>query len=172
MRMPGPWLEPQPPTRRKRARQAARKPPPASVRLPRARPVRGTPWSQRHSLRLESFLIPLAELAIEIQIDGRGRVLLVRGCRGDRGLVRPRRGGGQRIVPRLRGDSDALVQKLGREIRSIRPSDRVELGMQDKGTEIGSVVKWLEDRAVEIASKVHLALDTIAETQPDEIGRA
>jgi len=40
--------------------------------------------------------------------------------------------------------------------------------MKDKGTEIGSVVKWLEDRAVEVASKVHLALDTIAETQPDD----
>jgi len=40
--------------------------------------------------------------------------------------------------------------------------------MKDKGTEISNVVKWLEDRAVEVASEVHLAFDTIAETQPDD----
>jgi hypothetical protein len=44
----------------------------------------------------------------------------------------------------------------------------VELGMKDKGTEIGSVVKWLEDSTVEVPSEVHFALDTIAETQPDD----
>jgi len=40
--------------------------------------------------------------------------------------------------------------------------------MKDEGTEIGSVVKRLEDGAVEVASEVHFALDTIAETQPDD----
>ena len=40
--------------------------------------------------------------------------------------------------------------------------------MKDEGTKIGSVVKWLEDRAVEIPSEVHFAFDTIAEAQPDD----
>jgi len=40
--------------------------------------------------------------------------------------------------------------------------------MKDKGTEIGSVVKWLEDRTVEVPSEVHFALDTIADMQPDD----
>jgi hypothetical protein len=39
--------------------------------------------------------------------------------------------------------------------------------MKNKGTETSRVVKWLEDGTVEGASKVHLAIDTIAETQPD-----
>jgi hypothetical protein len=36
--------------------------------------------------------------------------------------------------------------------------------MQDKGTEISRVVKWLEDGAVEVPSEVHFAFDTMAET--------
>jgi hypothetical protein len=68
----------------------------------------------------------------------------------------------------LSGYSNALVQELGREIRSIWPGDRVELGVKHKGPEITGIAKRFEDRAVEVPSEVHCALDTITETQPDD----
>jgi hypothetical protein len=60
------------------------------------------------------------------------------------------------------------VQKLRREVRAIRPYDSVKLGMQLEGSQQRDVPQGLEDWAIELATKVYVAFETVVEAEVDD----
>jgi len=69
----------------------------------------------------------------------------------------------------LCGNADSLMQELRRKIGSIRPDDRVELGMQANTAKRGDVTERLEDGAIKLPAQVDFTSETIAEAEPDHI---
>jgi hypothetical protein len=61
------------------------------------------------------------------------------------------------------------MQKLRRKIRTVRPEDRVEFGMQAHGAKRGEVPERFEDGALELAAQVDFAGEAITESQPDYV---
>ena len=68
----------------------------------------------------------------------------------------------------LCGHANPSVEELGGEIRSVRPRDGVDAGVQREETEVRKVPKRLKDGPFQFSGKVDLTLGPVAEAQPDD----
>lgn len=66
----------------------------------------------------------------------------------------------------LGGYANALVQELGGEVRSVGPHNCVKLRVKDEGAKVPRVPKWLEDRSLELSSKIDLAPAAVTKAEP------
>jgi hypothetical protein len=69
----------------------------------------------------------------------------------------------------LCGDPHAAVQKLWREIGAVLPYDGVELWVQLKCSKHIDIPQGLKNRTVELVTEVYFALETIAETETNDV---
>ena len=62
--------------------------------------------------------------------------------------------------------SNLVVKELWSKVGTVRPSYRMKVWMELKRSEYTELVQRFEDRALKLVAQVHLAFNSIVETDP------
>lgn len=60
-------------------------------------------------------------------------------------------------------------KELRREVRAVRPHERVKLLVQREAPKGVHIVQWLEDRAVKIIGEVYISNGTVVKAKPNAV---